>query len=299
MKKRRVVTLILIVAIIALIATTYINTFQRKAETSFPKTETEIVVPVKGMRIVRNDFKKILTSGGEIYNSVHDYNLAAVVTGTVGNIAVKEGDTVTKGEPICEIDPSTPGNEYVVTHVTAPMAGIVSSVGVVDGGRITSGSTIIVISQIGDLQLKTSYPEKYYLTVKKGMEAYFYTEAQPDKAQTAILIGKDEQISPATRTFSVWFSLADTSDLASGMYVQMNLVLESSEGQLLVPNDLILTDNGKQYVYIYKDGSAVKTEVVLSDANEKDSIVVSGIGEGDMLLMDTGLADGEKVEVVE
>src|SRR6266540_1609477 len=64
--------------------------------------------------------------------------------GAVVSILVKEGDTVTKGQTILELE-----NEKAVAPIPATAAGVVTQIRVKEGDRVSVGQVLLVLAESG------------------------------------------------------------------------------------------------------------------------------------------------------
>lgn len=65
-----------------------------------------------------------------------------VETGTIANVLVKEGDTVSKDQPVLEIE-----TDKAVAEIPSPFSGKITSLKVAAGQKVTVGQTIFVIEE--------------------------------------------------------------------------------------------------------------------------------------------------------
>jgi macrolide-specific efflux system membrane fusion protein len=70
------------------------------------------------------------------------------------------------------------------------------------------------------------------------------------------------------------------------------VVIASKQGVLTVPNLAIRTTQGRRYLQLLKDGEAIDTDVVFGIANDTTTEVVSGVAEGDLVVLPAARATG-------
>jgi hypothetical protein len=63
------------------------------------------------------------------------------------------------------------------------------------------------------------------------------------------------------------------------------VIIASKQGVLTVPNLAIRTTAGRRYLQVLKDGEAVDTDVTFGIANDTTTEVVSGVAEGDLVVL--------------
>src|SRR5687767_3392026 len=71
-------------------------------------------------------------------------------SGTVVNVLVKEGDTVTKGQTLIELE-----NEKAVAPIPSTTAGTIAKMRVKEGDKISVGHVIATINESGGAPAKT------------------------------------------------------------------------------------------------------------------------------------------------
>lgn len=80
-----------------------------------------------------------------------------------------------------------------------------------------------------------------------------------------------------------------------GFTTKVNITLPG----FVIPNDTVLEENGKQYVFLYKDGKAHKTEINLIQQGLQ-KVVLKGLNEGDKLInMPFDIQDGQEIKVIQ
>jgi HlyD family secretion protein len=72
--------------------------------------------------------------------------------------------------------------------------------------------------------------------------------------------------------------------LKDGMTVDIDLLTADVSRATLVPSSAIVTDKGKNYVYVVRDGLAHKTGVKTGLSNDTDTIVASGVAPGTVVV---------------
>jgi hypothetical protein len=68
-----------------------------------------------------------------------------------------------------------------------------------------------------------------------------------------------------------------------------------------IPNEIIDDSNGEFFIWTIRDGRAYTQDVVLGERNGSSAVVVQGLLDGDMVVLQgqSQLADGDKVHIVE
>ncbi|NCS90593.1 MAG: hypothetical protein GW789_17905, partial [Ignavibacteria bacterium] len=125
--------------------------------------------------------------------------------------------------------------------------------------------------------------------------------AIPEKEFAAKVTLKYQQIDPETRNFPVELKLINNSkDITPGMMAELELITDKKDKALTVPNDVfIVNQKGEKIVYVVKDTIAHQKIVTTGLSNEKVTEVISGLNEGEKLVVmgQELLKDGIRVSV--
>lgn len=98
--------------------------------------------------------------------------------GAVVSILVKEGDTVTKGQTILELE-----NEKAVAPIPSTAAGVVSAIRVKEGDRVSVGQVIISVAEAGGAAVAAPKPAKPAAKATPVVRAP--VEAEPEMEEAA------------------------------------------------------------------------------------------------------------------
>jgi HlyD family secretion protein len=178
--------------------------------------------------------------------------------------------------------------------VTAPSAGVVSAISSQVGE--TAANPFMVLSNTSAIVLHGTVGESEVAKLKLGQVANVTVDAV---GATTRMTGKVTSIDPvATIQQGVpVYGVDVTIDLPSaqvkpGMTGTAAVVLASKQGVLAVPNLAIRSSGGRRYVQVMKDGEAVDTDVTFGISNDTLTEVVSGLAEGDLVVLPQSRATG-------
>ena len=90
-------------------------------------------------------------------------------------------------------------------------------------------------------------------------------------------------------------------DIKPGFSVKARIVTQEKENVLIAPYETVGADgDGSEYVFVYRDGRAVRADVETGEEYDSGFEIVSGIREGDILLCEPErLSDGARVLLAE
>ena len=156
------------------------------------------------------------------------------------------------------------------------------------GGVIDSAdSSLFVIEDLDSLILRVNVPERELAKLSVGQLAELSFDAVPGRS----FAGKVALISPyidaQTATFPVRIRVTDTGGLLRpGMFARVAIVYERKTDALQIPRTALLDSEGPPKVFVVQNGKAAERAVQL------------GLSNGAMIEVVSGLKDGEQVVVV-
>jgi len=218
----------------------------------------------------------------------------------IDQVCVKEGDRVKKGDVLAVIDKQatfdTAGNEAVrlqlaamAEEVTAPESGVGVGVNALGGAPTEMGIPCVLLALERDLQVRICLREKDLQVIRQGMPV----RLSGDGFTRQVYTGSLADISAAARTDTGAGTIVegvvkldagqvDTS-LRLGLTARATVVTAVTEAGVLVPHEAVLSDEEGAYVYLLKDGCAVR-----------QNLKVMGQVAAGILLTDRSL-EGQKV----
>lgn len=197
---------------------------------------------------------------------------------------------------IAEQDLKRYKDELMKTEILAPFDGTVVDIGVKENDQLSafdySSKTAVYLVDTRTVEMDGVVDEIDIYKVKVGEEATIIVDALPDLE----LKGKVTFVSPfGSRTtgvveFPVTISLEPTDiELKGGLTATADIIAEKHENVLLVPNRSIKGSPGDYWVEVVLDEKTMTTEkrgVELGAQNEQFSEVISGLSEGEKIIVE-------------
>jgi membrane fusion protein, copper/silver efflux system len=183
-----------------------------------------------------------------------------------------------------EIEAITKAGKY------APATGVLTELGVREGGQLMSGSSLMQISDLSQVWLIAEVPERDAARLKLGIEADVQLQSLPSET----FKGKVSYIYPTlnevSRTLQGRIELPNkTKQLRPGMYGNVVFTGQTYEA-LSVPTESIIA-TGKRKIVIVKEGDLKKSggyrPVELTTGQERDGCteVLSGLAMGEEVVV--------------
>ena len=255
--------------------------------------------------------------------------VTAGCSGLAASVSVQPGDKVHKGQTLAEIAALPEGTsqaEAVETYsallaggepeelglletletrtLSSPIDGTVTAVSIGENEAVRSGQTAVVISNGDGLQLSLSVNESQIAALRPGQRA----EITGAGFAGSVYYGEITSIAEeATQTLSgaaqetvveVLVSVENPgADIKPGFSASARIVTMEKQNVLIAPYEAVEADeNGEEYVFLYRNGRAVKTPVETGEEYDTGFEILSGCEAGDVLLLSpAGLTDGARV----
>jgi membrane fusion protein, multidrug efflux system len=174
------------------------------------------------------------------------------------------------------------------TEIRAPFSGKLGLKNISPGAYITPTTIATTISQVSQLKLQFSIPEKYGAQLKNGQNIDFTIDGVQKKF-TANIIATEVGITENTRSLAVRALIKNKDEsLLPGAFAKVKLALEKSEDAIMIPNSSVLPQGRIKFVFLYKGGKAKQTEITTGIRDSTNIQALSGIDKGDTVIT-TGL----------
>ncbi|MGC8805520.1 MAG: efflux RND transporter periplasmic adaptor subunit, partial [Candidatus Ratteibacteria bacterium] len=186
--------------------------------------------------------------------------------------------------------------------IRAPFSGIIGIKNVDIGEIVTSGQVLMTLFNTNKLNVQIKVPENYLPEIKVGQDIIIEIDATNGKQ----IIGKVKKISgspdPKTRMFIVYASLpGNHRDARPGMFVHAKIIIRTKQNAIVVPQQAILQENNKTFVYIVDANKAKKIEVVTGDRTDDTIEIISGLKPGEKIITSNleNLSQGTIIKITE
>jgi RND family efflux transporter MFP subunit len=191
------------------------------------------------------------------------------------------------------------------SNITAPFAGVVTQRYANQGALMQAGTSsstqampLVRLSQVDHFRLVIPVPESYVRYIHAGDPVQVNV---PSLNRT--LPGKvarfSQDVKEDTRTMHTEVDVPNvTGLLVQGLYAEATITLETKNNVLTVPLQAVSHNGDQTTVYAVSSGNKLENRpVVLGIQTSSDAEIVSGLEEGDMVVVSdrSGLKSGEEV----
>ncbi len=185
------------------------------------------------------------------------------------------------------------------TRLRAPFAGIVGIRNVSVGDYVKEGQDLVNIEDIATLKIDFRLPESYLPQLRTGQQLEVSSDALPGQVFTAVLEAINPLVEAGGRAIALRARMANREGLLRpGMFVRVRLIFEQRSNVLLLPEQAVVPDSKRPYVYRVVDGQARRTPIRTGMRRDALVEVVEGLSAGDEVVTagQMKLRDGAAVQ---
>ena len=187
--------------------------------------------------------------------------------------------------------------------VTAPCAGTVTAVNVVQGGMASSAQPAIVIAEDSRVKINASVSEDVFAGLHTGDSAGVQISVLSDEVKSAKIVSLPAAANQQTNLYDVSVSVPDGTAPAIGAFATVIFYTDRRENTLSVPTECVLTGNdNERYLFTVDEGGTTAKRVTVETGlvGKTQTEITSGLNEGDRVVTkgQAYLSDGSAVRVV-
>ncbi len=191
--------------------------------------------------------------------------------------------------------------ELEKTAIQAPFDGLVGLRTVSVGDYVGPGTDLVPIEAIDPLNVDFRIPEQFLSAVGVGARLHVTFDALPGLEREGSVGAISPQVDVGGRSLLLRAHVPNPDYmLRPGLFARVRLELAESQG-LVIPESALAPSGDAQYVYLVENGVVKRVAVQIGQRISGRVEIVSGLGEGDQVVV-SGLQkvrDGVEVEIIE
>lgn len=184
-------------------------------------------------------------------------------------------------------------------EVKAPAAGILTDLNVTVGQTLAPGGRVGEVQQTNPVKIKSQLTEAAASLVRGKSELTFYIPGMTDKA-TAKVTYLSDVINGQSKAYDLELEVPNPDGkLKPGSKAQVELTKDDEQIVPVIPSLSIVREGGDSFVYVVNGDTVQKRKVELGRLNETNQEVISGVKEGETLVISGQhqLKDQDKIQV--
>lgn len=186
------------------------------------------------------------------------------------------------------------------TSIRASLPGTVLVRAVEPGDIVSPGKRLLTINSSSETRLTAQIDEKNLPYLKAGQEALASSEAFPERNFKAVLYYISPGVDTTRGSIEARFRVPEPPDyLRADMTVSIDIGVGRKERALTVPAEAVRESGSSQTVQVVRDGTARSVKVEIGIRTGSRCEILSGIAEGDTVVLTRGIDDGARVHALE
>ncbi len=174
------------------------------------------------------------------------------------------------------------------TQIIAPFSGRLGFRNISLGAYVTPQTVLTTLSQVDQLKLEFSLPEKYINLINVGEQIIFNT-ADASKTFSAKIFATETTIEANTRSLKLR-ALVTQHDkrLTPGAFAEIRVSMNEKQKAISVPSEAVIPQARGKKIIVFKNGNANFQTVTLGVRDSSSVEITSGLKAGDTIIT-TGL----------
>lgn len=185
-------------------------------------------------------------------------------------------------------------------QVLAPFTGVLGDFKVQVGAYVSAGDALVSLVNLDQLRADYSIAENLSPQLKKGQLVQLTVNTYPSKVFYGTVSFIAPTIDQSTRTVAVQAVVANKNGLLKpGMFIHVSQQVSVQKNAIVVPEQATLADVKGYYVYRVINNKAAQTYVTLGERVKGNVQIVSGLKQGDIIVVagQQKLNDGNAVVI--
>lgn len=171
-------------------------------------------------------------------------------------------------------------------RIVAPFEGRVGLRQVSVGALLQPGTVVTTLDDVRTIKVDFSIPEQFLGVLRQGLAVTATTPAFPGRPFQGTVTAIDTRVDPATRAvrLNATFDNADGA-LKPGMFLNVGLAVATRENALVLPEDALVAEGARQFVFVVADGRSVRREVQLGLRQQGEVEIREGLAAADQVIV--------------
>jgi RND family efflux transporter MFP subunit len=170
-------------------------------------------------------------------------------------------------------------------RVKATVEGTIDEIFPNVGELVSPGMPVARIVSTTGLKVMADIAEGYSNKVHKGNKASIYFPNIEYTMDTHVKVVSN-MINPVNRTFAIEFDLKNApKNIKANMLAYVKVLDYNKPSSIVVPVNVVQHSETADFVYVVKNNKAVKTEIKTGAVYRTDAEVLSGLQEGDQVIV--------------
>lgn len=188
------------------------------------------------------------------------------------------------------------------TIVRSTVSGVVTKRVAQTGSRVTSNRELFSIMNLDELFANVNIPGQHLLSIEQGLPAVIDSDLIEGVRYDAFVKLVSPIVDPLSGTFKAKVAISNLNGMPiyPGMFVNVRVIVDTSDRAVLVPKEAIVHEGDLKYIYKVQGSKAKKMLLQEGYSNVGFVQAISGLVKGDSVIVmgHSALKDGANVKVI-
>lgn len=200
-------------------------------------------------------------------------------------ISARERDEATAKQDVDIATVQLADARLAKTRIRAPFAGVAGLRQVSPGDYINPGQALAPLEALSVLKADFRLSESALQRIAVGQTLNLEVDAYPGQIFPGKVYAIDPKLAEESRSIGVRARVPnDDRKLRPGLFARVKLVISEKAQALLVPEQAIVPQGEKLFVYVIEDGKAAIRPVVVGQRGNGRVEILSGVSPGDVVI---------------
>ena len=189
-----------------------------------------------------------------------------------------ESTELTQNDTIAKLEKAEAG-------VKADFNGVVTAVSAVEGATVTSGTQILSMANLDDVQVSISVSKSDLPKIAIGQKVDITINGKAYNGEITQISGNATKNNNGVAIVATTIKITNPdSDIILGVEASNKIHAEKAENTMVLPYEYIQTDSEGDYVYVVENNTVVRKNVTIGIATSTDAQILEGIKSGDKVI---------------
>ena len=188
------------------------------------------------------------------------------------------------------------------TIVRSTVSGVVTERHAQAGRRVATNRVLFSIMNLDELFANVNIPGQHMLSIEQGLPAVIDSDLIEGVRYDAFVKLVSPIVDPESGTFKAKVAVSKLNGMPiyPGMFVNVRIIVDTSDDAVLVPKEAIVHEGDLKYIFKVQNGKAKKTLLQEGYSNVGFVQATSDIVKGDLVIVmgHSALKDGANVKIV-
>jgi membrane fusion protein (multidrug efflux system) len=203
----------------------------------------------------------------------------------IGGIAQQDYDLSTLQVSNIKADIELTRVNISKTEIRAPYNGRLGLKSISPGAYISPTTLITTITQMNQMKIEFSVPEKYSAQINNGLTLDFMLDGST-KSYKANVLAREGSVDQNTRNLRIRAVVQGGADqfLVPGTFAKVRMILGENSNAIMIPSNAVIPQARNKQVALYRGGMASMIDIDTGIRDSSNVQVLSGLKAGDTLV---------------